>query len=182
MMDIKPIETVYKGYRFRSRLEARWAVYLDNMNIKWEYEPEGFEFKNGERYLPDFLIFNHLGAPVQWLEIKGIPTDLKYESKLQYLAQETNMSVYVLYGPPGDVKVKRFFPDGGGKPADMSGIATWWILPVTTEQYKEIKNTPRDISNRQFFRLPWVNKISKKEDLAINKARQARFEHGETPL
>lgn len=27
-MSIKPIETVYKGYRFRSRLEARWAVFF----------------------------------------------------------------------------------------------------------------------------------------------------------
>ena len=26
---IKPIETNYKGYRFRSRLEARWAVFFD---------------------------------------------------------------------------------------------------------------------------------------------------------
>ena len=28
-MEIKPIETHYKGYRFRSRLEARWAVFFD---------------------------------------------------------------------------------------------------------------------------------------------------------
>ena len=26
---IKPIETKYNGYRFRSRLEARWAVFFD---------------------------------------------------------------------------------------------------------------------------------------------------------
>lgn len=26
-MTIKPIETVYNGYRFRSRLEARWARF-----------------------------------------------------------------------------------------------------------------------------------------------------------
>ena len=29
MSDIKAIETYYKGYRFRSRLEARWAVFFD---------------------------------------------------------------------------------------------------------------------------------------------------------
>jgi len=27
MADIKPIETIYNGYKFRSRLEARWAVF-----------------------------------------------------------------------------------------------------------------------------------------------------------
>lgn len=40
---IKPIETIYNGYRFRSRLEARWAVFLDSLGVKYEYEPEGFE-------------------------------------------------------------------------------------------------------------------------------------------
>lgn len=54
-MDIKPIETVYNGYRFRSRLEARWAVFFDAAGIKYEYEPEGFE-ADGVRYLPDFYL------------------------------------------------------------------------------------------------------------------------------
>ena len=29
MSSIQVIETAYKGYRFRSRLEARWAVFFD---------------------------------------------------------------------------------------------------------------------------------------------------------
>ena len=52
---IKPIETRYKGYRFRSRLEARWAVFFDAMNLRWRYEPEGFDL-GGCWYLPDFYI------------------------------------------------------------------------------------------------------------------------------
>lgn len=32
---IKPIKTQYKGYRFRSRLEARWAVFFDACGVKW---------------------------------------------------------------------------------------------------------------------------------------------------
>ena len=42
-MSIKPIETIYNGYRFRSRLEARWAVFFDKIGIKYQYEPEGYE-------------------------------------------------------------------------------------------------------------------------------------------
>ena len=42
-MSIKAIETEYKGYRFRSRLEARWAVFFDALGLKWDYEPEGFD-------------------------------------------------------------------------------------------------------------------------------------------
>ena len=34
MREIKAIETVYKGYRFRSRLEARWAVFFDACGVK----------------------------------------------------------------------------------------------------------------------------------------------------
>lgn len=56
MNTIKPIETVYNGYRFRSRLEARWAVFFDTLGIKYEYEPEGFELDGGYKYLPDFYL------------------------------------------------------------------------------------------------------------------------------
>lgn len=55
---IKAIETVYNGYRFRSRLEARWAVFFDALGVKYEYEAEGFEIGNGLRHLPDFSIQN----------------------------------------------------------------------------------------------------------------------------
>lgn len=54
-MPIKAIETLYKGYCFRSRLESRWAVFMDRLGIKWEYEPEGYQTKYG-LYLPDFFL------------------------------------------------------------------------------------------------------------------------------
>lgn len=54
-MQLKAIETEYKGYRFRSRLEARWAVFFETIGYRWEYEPEGFELPSG-RYLPDFFV------------------------------------------------------------------------------------------------------------------------------
>lgn len=57
-MTIKAIETSYKGYRFRSRLEARWAVFFDSLGIAWEYEKEGF-VSNGKPYLPDFWLLDY---------------------------------------------------------------------------------------------------------------------------
>lgn len=57
-MSIKAIQTVYKGYKFRSRLEARWAVFFDALGLDWEYEPEGYELPDGTWYLPDFYIHN----------------------------------------------------------------------------------------------------------------------------
>lgn len=48
-----PIDTEYKGYFFRSRLEARWAVFFEKMGWFWRYEVEGFKLPSGN-YLPDF--------------------------------------------------------------------------------------------------------------------------------
>jgi hypothetical protein len=53
---MKPIETIYNGYRFRSRLEARWAVFFDVLGIKWVYEPEGYDLGRLGYYLPDFWL------------------------------------------------------------------------------------------------------------------------------
>ena len=52
---LSPIETRYKGYRFRSRLEARWAVFFDSIGVEWEYEKQGYNV-NGTKYLPDFWL------------------------------------------------------------------------------------------------------------------------------
>jgi hypothetical protein len=43
---IKTIPTTYNGIKFRSRLEARWAVFFDSINIKYRYEFEGFELED----------------------------------------------------------------------------------------------------------------------------------------
>lgn len=53
---IESIDTFYNGNYFRSRLEARWAVYFDLIGLKYEYEPNGFKFKNRYNYLPDFFL------------------------------------------------------------------------------------------------------------------------------
>lgn len=53
---MEPIETRYEGYRFRSRLEARWAVFFDIWGVKWQYEPDTFKLPSGRCYLPDFYL------------------------------------------------------------------------------------------------------------------------------
>lgn len=59
MGNIKPLETFYNGYRFRSRLEARWAIFFDALGVTYEYEPEGYDLGNHIYYLPDFRIKCH---------------------------------------------------------------------------------------------------------------------------
>jgi hypothetical protein len=73
---IKAIQTHYAGYWFRSRLEARWAVFFDTTGIEWRYEPEGLVVDTPEgriHYLPDFLL------PNQWGEAKGYLQDASVE-------------------------------------------------------------------------------------------------------
>lgn len=71
---MKAIETHYAGCRFRSRLEARWAVFFDHLGIEWQYEPEGLSVSHRLTldegrfpYLPDFW----LPALGVWAEVKG---------------------------------------------------------------------------------------------------------------
>ena len=64
-MEIKAIETSYNGYRMRSRIEARWAVFYDALGVDWRYEPEGYNL-NGVYYLPDFYLPEY-----GFIEIKG---------------------------------------------------------------------------------------------------------------
>lgn len=79
MGEIKAIQTEYNGFKFRSRAEARWAVFFDACGIEWEYEPEGFELEDGTMYLPDFLLHNVYLRSTEnnndlidlWVEVKG---------------------------------------------------------------------------------------------------------------
>ncbi len=89
----KPIETIHSGYRFRSRLEARWAVFFEHLGIPYEYEKEGYNL-GGLRYLPDFWL------PKQdcWIEIKGKDPTREEEEKANILAQLTQFPVYIFFG------------------------------------------------------------------------------------
>jgi hypothetical protein len=94
---IKAIETRYKGYRFRSRLEARWAVFWDEMCIGYEYEKEGFDLGDLGYYLPDFWI----PAQRAWVEIKGQDPTEDELAKCARLAERGDF-VFLLYGNIGE--------------------------------------------------------------------------------
>jgi len=88
-----PIQTKYAGCLFRSRLEARWAVFFDHVGVTWRYEPEGFDL-DGDWYLPDF----YLPEIEKWFEVKGTkPTD--HEGELaRKLAISHRNDVIVAWG------------------------------------------------------------------------------------
>ena len=105
---MKAIETVWRGYRFRSRLEARWAVWLQSIGARWEYEKEGFDL-DGERYLPDFWIpfsparVYAAGFPPvagYWLEIKPLPLNKRESDVLIKLAHGSRHHAFAFVGNP----------------------------------------------------------------------------------
>lgn len=90
---VKAIDTHYKGYKFRSRLEARFAVFLDVLRITWDYEVEGFDLPQTGKYLPDFFLPNG-GLPESyirpmWIEVKAGKPTLQEINKLRELAYVT---------------------------------------------------------------------------------------------
>lgn len=94
MSTIKAIETQYKGYRFRSRLEARWAVFFDHIGWEWEYEPEGFDLGYGVMYLPDFRIGG------DYVEVKAFFPTLDEKRKAYLLSLKSEKAVVFAVGMP----------------------------------------------------------------------------------
>lgn len=100
MKAIKAIETRYAGHLMRSRMEARYAVMFDDLGVRWEYEPEGFDLPSG-RYLPDFrLQLDH----ECWFEVKpcfeyhgGCPIP-ELDPRWAELVELTGLPLYVVGG------------------------------------------------------------------------------------
>ena len=166
-MDIKPIETLYLGNRFRSRLEARWAVAMNDVGMKYEYEKEGFRLICGP-YLPDFWLPYHSDMndtihknAGHWLEVKGKEPSQHELTALLHLSLETNHSGILVWGPPWDFK--KYFTHRSGNHG--------WIQEIEDDVIP-----PFWLLAQRFARCSFQD-----ADQAIAKAKAARFEHGETP-
>lgn len=188
-MNITPIETIYNGYRFRSRLEARWAVFFDSLNLPYRYEPEGFT--DGKvMYLPDF----YLPTMHRYIEIKATaPTT---DDWLKMHAVAADLSVTLLVGDPWvdpdkgpeyyARRVLAITEDEAGTVYEafvkcrycprigLESIAYHW---PNHPHYGEVRNIVSygfcHCSDRAG--LPFTPEL----EAAYLAARQARFEHGE---
>jgi hypothetical protein len=176
---MKAIETQYKGYRFRSRLEARWAVFFDHLPVRWEYEPEGFDLGEGVRYLPDFRVtYWDQGSPKHpitvWMEIKPSIASLTDSDHRKFRAfsranGQFGDVLFVLDGTPEE-RYYNAVPMGDYHVGDLKdppefGVALWsakqrpwWDYDWPAGQNEESLETLRR---------------------AIAAARGARFEFGE---
>jgi len=187
-VDIKPIETVWRGYRFRSRLEARWAVFFSSLGLHWEYEPEGFELGDGLRYLPDFRVSGRdtNGDDYEfWVEVKPenyFGNDLDREKHRKFAAgiQEKYLSDFLLCSG-----LPRWCWYDSQKYDDHNLV--WRLWGRRKRPWFEV--IPNHTLSDEWFRGECYHDALSREcgrpardfENALNAARAARFEHGEVP-
>jgi hypothetical protein len=172
---MKPIETVYKNYRFRSRLEARWAVFFDALAIEWVYEKEGYDLGDAGWYLPDFW-FPH---PVKdlanegwglWGEIKPLPATDEEMRRAIALAAQTKHNVLIFQGNigEGEYEVTKINTVHFDPPKLFTGLRF-----VDDDGFMQLKNDTGMASS--------PGAMYRDLDAAFRLARSARFEHGAKP-
>lgn len=171
---LRAIETHYKGYRFRSRLEARWAVYFDVLGCEWEYEPEGFELGSHGRYLPDFW----LSTVNMWAEVKAERLAGGELSKANALVLASKQPLLHLVGTPAmrPYATSYYCPGcvghGPGGMAIEYGEHVEYVEALLTAEYLH--------SEHRWFWAPGGGEPPCPLALkAVAAARSARFEHGE---
>lgn len=157
---VSAIETSYAGCRFRSRLEARWAVAFDDLHLTWRYEAQGYRLPSGN-YLPDFMV-DGLDQPF-FVEIKGGMPDTREFS----VASEINLLVAPLVILAGDIPRRR-------------GEGTGWIFEADSDGGEWTMVNPEQalVYGASQGQAPLTVQMAG-WDTAMTKARSARFEHGE---
>jgi len=187
---IKPIETRYKGYRFRSRLEARWAVFFDALGVKWEYEHEGWKIKTCSRthyYLPDFYLPD-IGI---WYEVKGKATGADH-GLMSHFRFEVG-PIALSEGTPGLETIYAYDCHlYGWDLMTYEGEAIWGKVPYIKEtslviwdgnafKNKELSKHNANIQPGKWLFSCGKNDVDRSEiEIAYLKARSARFEFGES--
>ncbi len=160
-MVLKAIDTHYNGYLFRSRLEARWAVLFDELDIKYEYEFEGFDLGDEGWYLPDFWLPEITGMTSTlgyWVEIKPTRLTENEIKRCEELAKQSNHDCVSFEGVP----------------STMNTNCTCYV------QTNFINKFTNELEMLAFYTHPLcyymkcsIPKLSK----AVVVARSARFEH-----
>jgi hypothetical protein len=174
MNTLHAIETKYKGYLFRSRVEARWAVFFDACGMLWQYELEGYELPGGLRYLPDFW----LPQIRMFAEVKALAFTDEEIQKCRLLAKASGRSVLMLDGPPDcrsywavELCGER---DPNGKPGD-----TWFMdYAFSDEQYWKSEHRLFCCCSPGYPAIDWNQGYSVE---AVAASRCARFEFGDAP-
>lgn len=190
-MTITPIQTAAYGRLFRSRLEARCAVFLTTLGLEWQYEPEGFELPSG-RYLPDFKVIDPgKVSGFYWVECKAVePTDREIQLARE-LSSGTKAGVAffshrlleeVLYESQSMRETCTWMRHGRFIPSDMGHF--WWARNSIAggehwvQYWDRLSVVDQEPGGLEAAGPTWDLNLAYP---AATAALQQRFEHGETP-
>lgn len=115
---IAPKPTVYQGVEFRSRLEARWAVFFDAAGIKWNYEPRWIQLESGP-YLPDFIL-PELHLVVEVKPVFNGPAIDRLDEAVNVLNEDSNVDWEGVLLTQGNLSVPSLIDKDG--PVKVIGI------------------------------------------------------------
>lgn len=169
-MPITVIPTRYKGRFFRSRLEARWGKFFDEMGFRFNYEPEGFKLTDGTCYLPDFYLSDY-----NWFaEVKPNIAALVENPKSFMFAKDTGLNVLVLDGEP-DYRSYTGFTS-----FDCEGKTTFAEVQYSLDvDYHGTRDENRFFSDPHYTPEDFANPLaafSPRYQTAANAALSERFE------
>lgn len=182
--ELKAIPTWYAGCKFRSRLEARWAVFFDTIGTDWQYEPESYDTPYGW-YIPDFYLPVH-GA---WVEVKGGSFSQKDQNKAGYVAEkkwcEKGDKFRVLVGDIPRPQARIIFPLPPTFPRVAAIPSIAWVIQnpeFPTSGGREVSWKQTLDMVRGWSAVPWIPAYRDEThfDEALTAARSARFEHGQS--
>jgi hypothetical protein len=190
---IKAIETSYKNYRFRSRTEARWAVWLDAMGIGWRYEHEGYNLGEYGNYLPDFVIslpcghgtFQEdtviTGYKEVFFEVKP-ETESEINHQHEALAKLTKKDLLCVYGVPNYGKYGVILYTEYGMYEKVTDSHLHFATGRRDERELALSSDYESITlNALNDNERWPLENSDLINGAYTKAMAARFEFGERP-
>jgi hypothetical protein len=173
----KAIDTIYDGCHFRSRLEARWAVFFKSLGIPYQYEVEGFDIE-GLLYLPDFW----LPEQRSFFEVKGPLTFNSGERKARALSIASQCPVFMFGNIPSTDDLDNFVGGGDAYYPDGEDQDYFWCVSKCCGKYdiSYLGRSERVVCCKE-------NKERHKEYsqnhpslvLAYMAARQHRFDGGE---
>lgn len=103
---IRALPAEYKGLQFRSRLEARWAIFFDLCGYSWTYEPEGLVTYSGEWYLPDFLLHD-IECPYGSNVTRNLYVEVKPEARIDELYKAKDFA-YSQFAMQSEAARKKF--------------------------------------------------------------------------
>ena len=224
MNNITNIPTIYDGNKFRSRLEAKWAVFFDAAGIKYQYEPQGYKVKGSDDdgkpkvycYLPDFYLPDFdCYAEVKPSKSKLLEDGLKLNAMIDFGASPIAGGLLILGQIP---PVIDFWLPSFIKYYHHKGVVADLVIiePASTDRYglkraarlwtvedcidctggTDLPQCPAVgddlyhfgdfinviVDGKLFLLADYEHqKIVNRLNECFNKARQARFEHGEKP-